>query len=393
MIQTLLKNRQRPDLPPVPVCFPINGYESVYSNLEAIGIGHIAIRDCCVVELAGDYPILKRLQETEINVDELDYLSKRLESFDQYELAQFQGAAVSQDYSDMTDFINLTFCCQDVTVVQDFTDLMAVGRTHYMNLHGGLTEDELKTVDFRKTALSLLLNEEGKITPYGVVYDNGMKLEPYYDGLYFPDYRYSGDTLLTVEAADRSLPESTREIAWLYLPAEECQITRALQRAGIQTDEMRLRIEENELPGALAEMLEPEEDLFELNGFISQYRAAYQALGLFDHTHCEPGTDKLDFEGKVVVLSTDTLKESCWSQRDQLWLATGGFGCRANSSGRAVFATCLGDGEETRWNRTDFAGVLKEELLPDWAREKLLELKGQRPSDGGTPDMGGMEMK
>lgn len=265
MIRTLLKNRQRPDLPPVPVCFPINGYESVYSNLEAIGIGHIAIRDCCVVELAGDYPILKRLQEMEINVDELDYLAKRLESFDQYELAQFQGAAVSQDYSDITDFINLTFCCQDVTVVQDFTDLMAVGRTHYMNLHGGLTEDELKTVDFRKTALSLLLNEEGKITPYGVVYDNGMRLEPYYDGLYFPDYRYSGDTLLAVAAADRSLPESTREIAWLYLPAEECQITRALQRAGIQTDEMRLRIEENELPGALAGMLEPEEDLFELN--------------------------------------------------------------------------------------------------------------------------------
>jgi predicted metal-binding transcription factor (methanogenesis marker protein 9) len=265
MIQALLKNRQRPDLPPVPVCFPIAEYESLYSNLEAIEIGHIAIRDCFVVKLGGDYPILKRLQETEINVDELDYLAKRLESFDQYELAQFQGAAVSQDYSDMTDFINLTFCCQEVTVVQDFTDLTAVGRTHYMNLHGGLTEDELKTVDFRKTALSLLLNEEGKITPYGVVYDNGMKLEPYYDGLYFPDYRYSGDTLLTMAATDRSLPEDTKDIAWLYLPVEECQINRALQRAGIQTEDMRLRIEDNELPDALAERLEIEEDLFEIN--------------------------------------------------------------------------------------------------------------------------------
>jgi hypothetical protein len=129
-----------------------------------------------------------------------------------------------------------------------------------------------------------------------------------------------------------------------------------------------------------------------LDSFISQYREAYQALGLFDHTHCEPGTDKLDFEGKVVVLSPDVLKESCWSQRDQLWLATGGFGCRSSGSGRAVFATCLGDGEETRWNRTDFVGVLKEDLLPDWAREKLLELREQRPSDGGTPGMGGMEM-
>jgi hypothetical protein len=130
-----------------------------------------------------------------------------------------------------------------------------------------------------------------------------------------------------------------------------------------------------------------------LDGFVNLYRKAYQALGLFDPSHCEPDTGKLDFEGKVLVMSTDTLKESCWSQQNQLWLATGGFGCRANSSGRAVFATCLGDGEEARFNRSDFVGVLKEEFLPGWAREKLMELQGQRPSDGGTPGMGGMEMK
>lgn len=130
-----------------------------------------------------------------------------------------------------------------------------------------------------------------------------------------------------------------------------------------------------------------------LDGFVNLYRKAYQALGLFDPSHCEPDTGKLDFEGKVLVMSTDTLKESCWSQQNQLWLATGGFGCRVNSSGRAVFATCLGDGEEARFNRSDFVGVLKEEFLPGWAREKLTELQGQRPSDGGTPGMGGMEMK
>ena len=181
MIRAILANRQRPDLPPVPVCFPIADYAGIYENLQAIGIGHIAIRDCFVKELGGNYPILKRLEETEVNVDELDYLAKRLESFDKFELAQFQGAAVSRDFFNMTDLINLTFCCQSVTVVQDFTDLTAVGRKHYMNLHGGLTEDDLKTVDFHKTALSLLLNEKGTITPYGVVYENGMELELYYD--------------------------------------------------------------------------------------------------------------------------------------------------------------------------------------------------------------------
>ena len=45
-----------------------------------------------------------------------------------------------------------------------------------------------------------------------------------------------------------------------------------------------------------------------------------------------------------------------------------------------MYATCLGDGEQTRWNRADFIGVLDEQYLPDWAREKLEELtQGQRP--------------
>lgn len=264
MIRALLKNSQQPELPAVSVEFPITRYEEVYARLEAVGLGHIAISDCCVAEIDDDYPVLKRLEKTAVNVDELDYLAKRLESFDSYELAQFQGAAVSCGYFNMRDLINLTFCCQEVTVVQNFTDLTAIGRKHYMDLHGGLTEAEQKTVDFRKTALSLLLTEEGKITPYGVVYDNGMKLEPIYDGLYFPDYRYSGDTLLTIAATDDHLPKDTEDIAWLYLPMEECQIKRTLMRAGIQTDEMRLCIEENELPDAMSALVEID-DVFELN--------------------------------------------------------------------------------------------------------------------------------
>ncbi len=272
MIQALLSNRNRPDMPPVPVCFPIGDYAGIYENLKSIGIGNIAVRDCFVSELSGDYPILERLEETEINVDELDYLAKRLESFDKYELAQFQGTVTSRDLSDMTDLINLTFCCQSVTVIQDFTDLTSTGKKHYMNLHGGLTEDDLKSVDFRKIALSLLLDEECTVTPYGVVYENGMKLELYYDGLYFPDYRYSGDTLLTVAVTDRSLPEDTKDIAWLYLPAADCQIERALLRAGIQDEDMRLQYDDSELPAALVDLMGTEENLYELNRLCIRFQ-------------------------------------------------------------------------------------------------------------------------
>ncbi len=124
-----------------------------------------------------------------------------------------------------------------------------------------------------------------------------------------------------------------------------------------------------------------------LEAFIGQARDAYQALGLFGPEHCVSGGDGLDYTGKVLVMSPDTLREECWDARNQVWVAEGGFGCSPTASGRAVYATCLGDGEQTRWNRADFIGVLKDEFLPDWAQEKLNELRAQKQSG---PVMGGM---
>ena len=124
-----------------------------------------------------------------------------------------------------------------------------------------------------------------------------------------------------------------------------------------------------------------------LEAFIQQTRDAYQALGLFGPEHCI-GND-LDYKGRVLVLSPDTLRESCWDARNQLWLGEGGFGCSPTSLGRAVYATCLGDGEQTRWDRSDFTGVLDEQYLPDWALERLEELRGPQQEQSG-PTMGGL---
>lgn len=124
-----------------------------------------------------------------------------------------------------------------------------------------------------------------------------------------------------------------------------------------------------------------------LDGFVTMYRSAYQALGLFGPEHCEPDSfAELDYEGKVLVLSPDTLNESYWSPENQLWLAHDGFGCSPKAAGRSIRCTCLGDGEQTRWNRTDFVGVLQNQYLPAWAREKLESLQEQ------GQDIGGMHM-
>ena len=124
-----------------------------------------------------------------------------------------------------------------------------------------------------------------------------------------------------------------------------------------------------------------------LDGFVSFYRKAVQALNLFGAEHCAGDRAEQDFTGKVLVLSPGTLKESCWSQENQLWYAHDGFGCRPHAIGRSVRCTCLSDGEMTRWNRHEFIGVLDEKYLPDWAREKLMELTASQQEEPAAGEM------
>lgn len=120
------------------------------------------------------------------------------------------------------------------------------------------------------------------------------------------------------------------------------------------------------------------------------YREAYQKLGLFGPEHCVGDRAEQDYIGKVLVLSPDTLKESCWSQENQLWYAHDGFGCSPHAIGRSVRCTCLSDGEMTRWNRDEFVGVLDEKFLPDWAKESLSQFQQEEAAE--SPGMNNQSM-
>ena len=127
-----------------------------------------------------------------------------------------------------------------------------------------------------------------------------------------------------------------------------------------------------------------------LDGFISHYRKLVMNLGMFDQKQCEPDSSELDYTGKVLVLSPNTLKEEYWSPENQLWLAQSGFGCSPTARGRSILCTCLGDGEQTRWNRNDFVGVLKAEFLPDWAKESLKQHQRSELEEKQQMQFGGM---
>ena len=269
MIQAVLSNPSHPEYGVTTIPFPIphDQYARCMELLEALEIGDAVKADCKVEKIDSFYTVLKRTEMLTVNVEELNYLAKRLDSFDTGEAAQFQAMAHKLELFELKDLINLTFCCQQATVITDFSDISAVGRNHYMNLHGGSARvDELEALDGVETARQLIENGNGAVTPYGVVYDNGMKLEPVYDGRFFPCYYYEPNAI-TVAVTSKAEPEDTEHITWLFLPMTQEEIGRALQRAGItDPSEIRLRLEDSQFPNEVDVLLDMEyETLSDLN--------------------------------------------------------------------------------------------------------------------------------
>lgn len=160
-------------------------------------------------------------------------------------------------------FFNLTFCCQQTTVITDFSNLERIGKGHALTMNGGsMPSEEYDQVDGRMVALDLLQNHSGTITPYGVVYDNSMKLEPLYDGRHFPAYIYKPPQL-TVEIKSGPKGEVTGH---LYLPCPDRQIQRTMQRAGSGGQGFHMEVTMDSLPQQVSSVISLTRDgLDELN--------------------------------------------------------------------------------------------------------------------------------
>ena len=139
VIQAVLSNPRRPECDQITIPFPIpvDQYDKTIEMLQAIDLGFSVNRDCTVDEVNSRYSVLNTLVGTLVNIDQLDYLAKRLDGFCAGEVSQFQAMAHKLGLSEIKDFINLTYCCQQTTVITDFSDLEQIGKDHTMTLNGG----------------------------------------------------------------------------------------------------------------------------------------------------------------------------------------------------------------------------------------------------------------
>ena len=269
MFEAKLKSRSQPELGALAVTFPIpeERYETMIFALQDLKIGDVKKQDCCIESIrAPDCPALNRMTGTMANVDELDWLGKQLESFDRYELLQFNAAVERFGLSAADELIDLSFCAREVTVVSDFNDLELVGKRHYLTVHGACDSEELEDLDGKETALALISGQPGYVTRYGVVYDNGMKLEQAYDRKHLPPIWMPENCIMELKLRATGEDDPKKQ-EWVQLPASRIKLERAMLRAGIAScGEMQMLVSDSRFPDEVDCTLDVEHgSLFELN--------------------------------------------------------------------------------------------------------------------------------
>lgn len=167
---------------------------------------------------------LSILQGRFINLDEVNYLAKRMDSFDTQEIKQFFAAVHHCTFAHVKDLINLTFNLSRFTLIQDLSSMETVGQVHRFTLSGGMGKEEMESTDFANIGRELLESGKGKVSEYGILFVNEeIPFDEIYDGQVFPEYYYEA-CLCT------AIMEYRGKTEYAYLPCEEQAIEKALRR-------------------------------------------------------------------------------------------------------------------------------------------------------------------
>lgn len=270
-MQVTLCNKGHPEygFATIPLPIPDEEYSHCMALLEQIEIGDVTAHDCYVDQIHDAPPALDMLEGSMINVDELDFLARSIDRYTDEELAKFQCMTSTREHWDMQTLINLSFSCGQVSVITDFARLEEAGRSHYMTVHGGgVPVEEYHQLNGIGIARGLIADGGGRITPYGVVFENAMRIDPVYDGHSFPPYM---DQPYLMEFTLETPLEG--EITF-FLPQPEKRLERLLERARIDaSSKLDIRTWHSDLPDPVMERLDfPNESIYEMNRLCAAVR-------------------------------------------------------------------------------------------------------------------------
>ncbi len=198
-----------------------NEISNVYNQLE---LETSTAPNCYIEEVIYDPDINEVLKGKECNIDELNFLFKRMHSFDTKERKVFFASAFAENSKTIAELINLSFNTHCYSLVSNFNNLETVGKDLYLSEKQSVATRELEELDGESFAMGVIKNNPNfSITPYGVLYINSNVPEQIYNGKQFPPYHWK-ETVATIQLTAKGANE------FIYLPCSDVEIEKALMR-------------------------------------------------------------------------------------------------------------------------------------------------------------------
>lgn len=229
--------------------FPMSDSE-LNARLRRMGVCDVVPR-CSLVRVMDEGNPLSRLEGQIVNMDEVNFFAKRMESLTSYEQSVMAAFVNEKGAENLKDLINLTYSMKGLSLITDFSDTAQVGKRLYLDEFAGMSAGEEQGTDFLQFAEKTFRESSVEVLPYGVFVEHGFEMQEVYNGKTFPQYYYNPDkTVCSLELKNKS-----GDTDYLYLPTDIISVNKLKARLGVLdfwecrvTDIHNLRLPENILP-------------------------------------------------------------------------------------------------------------------------------------------------
>ena len=253
------------------ICFPCKETE-MSAALERIHAEDVTPLELYVAEVV--FPEeLGFLQDRFVNLDEVNFLGKRMDGFFGDEEYQFYEAMKLEGFDTLPDLINMSFNLNRYPLIRDISDMGKIGREYLLTVNGCLPADDEDDPKYAEFGRELIQSGKGVFTEHGLLFVNeNTPFQKLYDGQVFPPYVYDSDVLCIARADYNGKSE------YLYLPCEEKAIDKALARLGTALENAKITLEDFSVNNSKwfdrLKQIAADEGVYELNGLANAINSA-----------------------------------------------------------------------------------------------------------------------
>jgi len=253
------------------ICFPCKETE-MSAALERIHAEDVTPLELYVAEVV--FPEeLGFLQDRFVNLDEVNFLGKRMDGFFGDEEYQFYEAMKAEGFDTLPDLINLSFNLNRYPLIRDISDMGKIGREYLLTVKGCLPADDEDDPKYAEFGRKLIQSGKGVFTEHGLLFvDENTPFQKLYDGQVFPPFVYDSDVLCIARA------EYNGKSEYLYLPCEEKAIDKALARLGAAPENAKITLEDFSVNNPKwferFKQIAADEGVYELNGLANAINSA-----------------------------------------------------------------------------------------------------------------------